>query len=831
MTARGQFLKILRLGFSFFVLILFVTGCSQPSLFDLLDGPDGIPLQVNPVTAQIINGEILDLQAAGGMPPYSYSLSAGIGGTGEDLSGTVYTAPEDTVGSVLITVQDSYGASSTVNIEVVSSAGDGPLSISPSAVSIYTGNSITLTAQGGTAPYTFNLLEPSLGGTGESLTGSGSSRVYTAPTDVLGDAVIRVSDAVGSVDATVTVLSLGNDIDYAVISEANTGGTIGGGAISGQFQVINNGGDAGTGDVAWSVYTSQAADLGTGDILIDSGTTAALGASTASGLISFTGTWPVPAVDTTWYLIISVSAGDDLPDADNVAVLFETVTAPPVSDVDYLVSRIDSTPASVLAGTSITHTFDIRNDGIDPGTSMFTWTAYVSDDAVPNSGEIVDSGSESALGAGTSMSGISVDGSWPVGSGIYYLIINVSSVEDNNTVNDTAISNSVLVNASGGDIDYVVSDISADYPTVTAGSLVAERFDISNIGGAAGSEVITWTAYASDSSNLDGIYVEIGNGATDTGLGAGSSYLSLPITCNWPVDSDVYYLVMVVGSGDETVTGNNLSSAGPFTVKDPPDYSVSAVNYQSEGEPGTPMSDFGLFDFTISEVSGVNGSIPVSWDVFVSTDNVLDVNDTQVKSGSIPALTGNSDSDAVLFGDVNWPSFGSFYYIIISVAADDDDNGSNDVYVSPTAVTVPELYTETVDSTGSGKSNGEISGVSAPPLDGGDLDRSQLFKVDDLMDYPKTQYDTYQFVLGPDASSVEMYAVWASGTNTIELYLWDEFYGEWSSTAISADREPASGTALFTGLVPGRTYYAGVKFRDNGSGTEGKPYELYVWAE
>jgi hypothetical protein len=239
----------------------------------------------------------------------------------------------------------------------------------------------------------------------------------------------------------------------------------------------------------------------------------------------------------------------------------------------------------------------------------------------------------------------------------------------------------------------------------------------------------------------------------------------------------VYYLIVELESTDETVTGNNYASAGPFIVKDPPDYTVSAVNYQSDGLPGTPMSDFGLFNFTISEVSGFSGSMPVSWDVFVSTDNVLDANDSMVKSGSIAALAGSSDSDALSFGDVNWPAFGSFYYIIISVAADDDDNGTNDVYISPTAVTVPELYTETVDSTGSGPSTGSIAGVSSPPLDGGDLDKYQLFKVNDLMDAPKTQYDTYRFVLGPDASSVEMYAVWATGTNTIQLYLWDEFTG------------------------------------------------------
>jgi hypothetical protein len=763
------------------------------------------------------------------MPPYFISLEAGIGGTGENLAGTVYSAPTDTVGTVVITVRDSYGANTSAIIEVVSAAGSGPLALSPSAVSIYVGNTVTLEAQGGSGPYTFELVTP-LGGSGEALIGTGSSRIYTAPSDAVGDAVVRVSDSGGSVDATISVSSLSGDVDYVVVSETYTGGTVGGGVVTGEFEVINNGGDTGTQDIWWTVHSSIDDTLGAGDILIDSDTTAALSPTALSGIIEFSGTWPVPLVDTTYYLIISITASDDFPDADNVAVLSQLVTAPPVSDIDYRVNRIDETPVSALAGSAISHTFDFINDGSEAGVALVSWTAYISSDAVPDSSEIVDTGTESPLIAGDSMVDISIDGSWPGVPGLYYLIVKVSSTDDINPSNDIEIGAAVTVNAGATDIDYIVTNISEGYPTVTSQSLIAETFDLSNIGGLNGTEVIFWTAWASDDTSLDGDEIELGSGSTPfSGLNAGAAYNGYPISGTWPADAGVYYLIVELESTDETVTGNNYASAGPFIVKDPPDYTVSAVNYQSDGLPGTPMSDFGLFNFTISEVSGFSGSMPVSWDVFVSTDNVLDANDSMVKSGSIAALAGSSDSDALSFGDVNWPAFGSFYYIIISVAADDDDNGTNDVYISPTAVTVPELYTETVDSTGSGPSTGSIAGVSSPPLDGGDLDKYQLFKVNDLMDAPKTQYDTYRFVLGPDASSVEMYAVWATGTNTIQLYLWDEFNGEWSSMDLSADREPASDTAQFTGLVPGRTYYVGVEFRDNVGG--GLPYELYIWAD
>ena len=348
---------------------------------------------------------------------------------------------------------------------------------------------------------------------------------------------------------------------------------------------------------------------------------------------------------------------------------------------------------------------------------------------------------------------------------------------------------------------------------------------------------ISWTAYASIDNTLEtGTDIVVGSGTTPySGLNSGTSYTFNNITGNWPSAGTYYLFINLANPGDETITGNNSGLNGPYNVKDPPDYIISSSTYQLDGDSNTPLSNYGTFDFVITENAGVNGSQPIEWEVFVSTNESLDVNDVSIKSGNINALSASSSSSTISYADAVWPVFGSYYYIIISIDSGDDDNTANNTYVTPTFITVPEGFNgNTINS-----SNGPQTGAPAsfqdltPFMEGGTLDQMELVKVTDIMDDDNKYYDTFKIVLGADVTTLDMYAQWSNGQGTIDLYFWDESNHEESYLVYFKDRKPELGFFTLTdiegfGLTPGVPYYVGVRFTDfNGNDL---PYELYLRA-
>ncbi len=220
--------------------------------------------------------------------------------------------------------------------------------------------------------------------------------------------------------------------------------------------------------------------------------------------------------------------------------------------------------------------------------------------------------------------------------------------------------------------------------------------------------------------------------------------------------------------------------------------------------------------------------MPISWEIFVSTDTVLDMFDESVKTGSIPALTAGGSSGFIPFMDAVWPSFGSYYYVIITISANDDNYGANNLLVSP-VVTVPELFTEGVDSTDFGPTVVELFNVTDidPVLDGNRMDRYQLIKITGLME--SWDWDTIKFTLGPGVTTIDIYAEWVDPSDAISLFFWDEGGNEWESSwwDNSGLREPEFDYFTIGGLTEGPNYYVGMDFVDPNVPSN---YDLYIRA-
>lgn len=148
--------------------------------------PDIDPLTIRPIMPAVAAGAQISFEAAGGTPPYAYSI---VSGSGSIVSGTgLYTAP-DVPGSATVKVTDQNGetAETTVTIH------PRTLVTSPSSVSIFMDSSFIITVSGGTPrvgtpPYTVSVDH---GGTLEWIDGTSSWRFTATGT---GDHTVSVTD-------------------------------------------------------------------------------------------------------------------------------------------------------------------------------------------------------------------------------------------------------------------------------------------------------------------------------------------------------------------------------------------------------------------------------------------------------------------------------------------------------------------------------------------------------------------------------------------------------------------------------------------------------------
>ncbi len=528
---------------------------------------------------------------------------------------------------------------------------DGPdesvLAVIPTFYQMPINDTLEIIVEGGYPEYVFSIIE----GGGQI---DPETKIFTAP-GTPGNVLIRVSDRVGSsIDIRITVIEaiIGNTgVDYTAEGLTSTGGTTTESVVSGSFEIVNNGSFTGNYDINWRIYASEDVTVSDSDFLLASGTVDPV-AGGETFAVSFNTSWP--AVRGTYYLVALIDALDDEDGANNETstAAASTIADPPPDDVDYLVNSVVNTAGSVNTGSTVSGTFTYRNQGTVDGEDPVYWRAYISSDGQRDADDVeVDSGEATHLLAGETSGAINVSGgAWPADAGIYYLIVEITAPDEAVVWNNSLAGNGVLVTSTA--LDYIITAVSHEHPTVVAGEPLAERFDLLNASSVAGSNDVSWEVFASADAVLAGGDVSLGSGSVSA-LSAGAASSGIIITGTWPDTAGSYYLIAEVSASDEGTAqeSNNTSVSGPFTVVYPPDYSVTAI---TPVMPTDSTNETGFNgDFTISETAGYSGTKTIEYVVYLSDDSGIG-NDTIVAAETLPPLDANEAAGCERRGKQNF---------------------------------------------------------------------------------------------------------------------------------------------------------------------------------
>jgi hypothetical protein len=517
-----------------------LAGCKQFSFFGVLgDRLHETPLAISPALVTVAPAGNVIFSAAGGQPPYSFSLFAGSGSI--DAGTGLYTAP-GSAGSATVRVADAQAAHADAAVNI--NAAGGPLAISPVSVTMGPGGSLTFVASGGSGPYTFSLA-PS--GSGSPSLNS-SSGAYTAGASTGTDSVQVQDDLSATATATVTVTAVQTNVDYTVSATNFPASGVGGSAVPGgyDFTIQNVGAAPGVQPVSWWVFISDDGALGSGDSLLSGGSTAArLSGETVT--VPLAGNWPLASGAKR--LFVMVSSADDLTVDNNISSGIPiTLTLP-----HYSATVLHG--SGLTTGAPFTGTLTIDNATSVPGSRDVTWSVYASiDDTTIDAGDkLVASGTISGgLGPGGSTGPLAINNTWPSAAGKYYLVAELQAADELNPADHLFFSSSLTVNPPN--VDYLVQNVKYTGGPVDPGTTFNGSFEYLNQRSDSGLQPVYWAVYASLNTILDASDTWVASGTA--GPLSGGEASAVTFGGSWPLDYGSYFLLATI-SGLEDLDGSN----------------------------------------------------------------------------------------------------------------------------------------------------------------------------------------------------------------------------------------------------------------------------------
>ncbi len=263
-----------------------------------------------------------------------------------------------------------------------------------------------------------------------------------------------------------------------------------------------------------------------------------------------------------------------------------------VTNVDYWVTAINNTSASLIVDTAISGNFTVKNAGTANGAQNITWTVYLSTSASLGTGSTVISTGSTTGGLNSGASTLfSFSGTWPSTPGTYYLIASVSAPDALVDPNSTRYTGPITTRYA--QVKYVISavTVTAGSPSPPGGSM-SGSFTLTNSGTDGGTQPVTWEAYASTSTTITAQSVLLSSGT----VGPYAAGYSAPIsfTANWPLAYGNYYLVVRARVSVDANPLNNVpvaqtapaTAVGVYTTTEPNDSLAQANDLGVTLQPG-----------------------------------------------------------------------------------------------------------------------------------------------------------------------------------------------------------------------------------------------------
>ncbi len=397
----------------------------------------------------------------------------------------------------------------------------------------------------------------------------------------------------------------------------------------------------------------------------------------------------------------SISVGaQDMAGNGIVSNLTDSFTVGGGNFVDYIVSQI-TVPGSGVPGGDIVSQFTIMNIGSLDGTKNISYTVYLSNNMILDDGDIQLTPENSTTGSinhGDSRE-ITVSGKWP-GTGVYYLLVRISSLDDQNNQNNTKISAVVPV----GLPDYTI--VNAVSPSEgSALSSFTGSFQIKNIGSEAGKESVYYSIYLATTPNgTDTLLTPVPSSPLLGGLGSGVTSSVISYTGNWSSVPNTYYINIVISSSDDSnLLNNKIVSIAVVTGTF--DYKISNI-YMS---PTPYVVGNGISGSFVVENQGQSTGLQRGWSVYAS-DGVNTLG-TLIASGTTVNISPNN-YQAISFNGTWQPGTnGTSRYLWVQLSGN-DSNSSNDkglsgpfviysqISISPSSVNLYMNETQTFSGAG-----------------------------------------------------------------------------------------------------------------------------------
>jgi hypothetical protein len=285
-------------------------------------------------------------------------------------------------------------------------------------------------------------------------------------------------------------------------------------------------------------------------------------------------------------------------------------------------------------------------------------------------------------------------------------------------------------------------------------------------------------------------------------------------------------LVVRATAADAPPIPDLASGSVVVTNPPPPDYTASFdPGIPWSGQISTAMSVTGTCQVTIQNIAANAGHQNVTWSVYLSTNPILDGGDTLLSQATFGPMAGSSSTTVSFSG--SWPATAGTFYFIVDIAATDDGNlANNTVTAQHFSVTGNYRYKEVEPNGGTGPGPSPISpaddtGVAA-------LKANETLVIEGTMD-AFGNYDTYSFTTDVSMTRLNIQALWFTGFDDIDLYLWDTGSTNLVTQTTGIDSEPGAATWKISSVTPRTCYISAYAYlANNTSGSVGKTYVIVV---